>query len=168
MSTVSIFRIHLGLGYLTWLLCIMTYMLPKLKTMDQPRSQRVIATIHSFRFFGLVFLMPGVVGQNLPEAFAVPTAYGDVITSLLAIMALLTFRVRILFWLFIVVFNVVGTIDLILGTIHAVQNHLGVIAGELGAAYVIPILYVPVLMITHGIAFYLMLTNNQACTSKLK
>ena len=27
--------------------------------------QRVIATLHSFRFFGLVFILPGVVGPNL-------------------------------------------------------------------------------------------------------
>lgn len=30
-------------------------------------------------------------------------------------------------------------------------------AGALGAAYWIPILYVPALMITHGLAFYLLL-----------
>ena len=36
------------------------------------------------------------------------------------------------------------------------QLHL-VLAGQLGATYVIPIIYVPVLMITHVAAFYLLL-----------
>jgi hypothetical protein len=30
-------------------------------------------------------------------------------------------------------------------------------AGQLGATYAIPVLYVPVLMITHVVAFYLLL-----------
>ena len=34
--------------------------------MDRVEAQRAIATLHSFRFFGLVFLIPGVVGPNLP------------------------------------------------------------------------------------------------------
>ena len=36
------------------------------------------------------------------------------------------------------------------------QLHL-VLAGQLGATYVIPIIYVPLLMITHVVAFYLLL-----------
>ena len=31
------------------------------------------------------------------------------------------------------------------------------LAGELGATYAIPIIYVPVLMITHVVAFYLLM-----------
>ena len=40
---------------------------------------------------------------------------------------------------------------------HAVQADLPALAGELGATYAIPIIYVPVLMITHIVAFYLLL-----------
>ena len=32
-------------------------------------------------------------------------------------------------------------------------------AGQLGATYAIPIIYVPVLMITHVVAFYLLLRS---------
>jgi hypothetical protein len=39
---------------------------------------------------------------------------------------------------------------------HAIQAGLPAVAGEFGAAYAIPIIYVPVLMITHFIAFYLL------------
>jgi hypothetical protein len=75
----------------------------------------------------------------------------------LAILALLTVRVRPLFWLFVIAFNLVGVIDLILDYYHAVRIGLPAMAGQLGAAYVIPIIYVPLLMITHVIAFYLLL-----------
>jgi hypothetical protein len=66
--------------------------------MDRVAAHRVIATLHCFRFFGLVFLLPGFVGPNLPVGFATPAAYGDLATGLLAILALLTVRVRSLFW----------------------------------------------------------------------
>jgi len=71
-------------------------------------------------------------------------------------LALLTVRIRPLFWLFVVAFNLVGIIDLILDYYHATQAGLPAIAGQLGAAYVIPIIYVPLLMITHVVALYLL------------
>jgi hypothetical protein len=123
--------------------------------MDHVEAQRAIATLHSFRFFGLVFILPGVVG-NLPAGFATFAAYGDFATGLLAMLALLTVRIRPLFWLFVVAFNVVGVVDLIVDYYHATQLDLPAHAGELGATYAIPIIYVPLLMITHVAAFYLL------------
>src|SRR5258708_5321989 len=101
MSPETIFQMHLILGYVAWLLCFAVYVLPKLKSMDRVEAQRAIATLHSFRFFGLVFILPGVVGPDLPAAFATFAAYGDLTTGVLAILALLTARVRPLFWLFV-------------------------------------------------------------------
>jgi hypothetical protein len=154
MSPELVFLVHLVLGYVAWLLCFGVYVWPRLKSMDRVESQRAIATLHSFRFFGLVFILPGVVGSHLPAGFAESAAYGDFATGLLAMLALLTIRLRPLFWTLIVAFNVVGTVDLILDYYHAVQGGLPALAGQLGAAYVIPIIYVPLLMITHLVAFY--------------
>src|SRR5713226_4201194 len=78
-------------------------------------------------------------------------------TGVLAMLALLTVRMRPLFWLFVVAFNLVGVIDLILDYYHAVQVGVPALAGQLGTTYAIPIIYVPVLMITHVVAFYLLL-----------
>src|ERR1700719_4020673 len=158
MSPETIFNLHLILRYVAWLLCFGEYILPRLRSMDLVAAQRAIATLHSFRFFGLVFILPGVVGPNLPvTGFATFAAYWDLATGILAMLALLTVRIRPLFWLFVVAFNLVGTIDLILDYYHAIQVGLPALAGQLGAAYVIPIIYVPVLMITHAAAFYLLL-----------
>jgi hypothetical protein len=157
MSPEIIFNIHLILGYVAWLLCFSAYVMPRLKSMDQVAAQRAIATLHSFRFFGLVFIVPGVVGPSLPSSFAMFAAYWDLATGVLAILALLTVRIRPLFWLLVVAFNLVGVIDLILDYYHATQVGLPALAGQLGATYAIPIIYVPVLMITHVVAFYLLL-----------
>jgi hypothetical protein len=157
MSPEPLFQIHLVLGYVAWLLCFGAYVWPWLKSMDRVEAQRAIATLHGFRFFGLVFILPGVVGANLPASFAVFAAYGDLATGVLAMLALLTVRIRPLFWALVVAFNLVGTADLVLNYYHAVQAGLPALAGELGVTYAIPIIYVPVLMITHFAAFYLLL-----------
>jgi hypothetical protein len=157
MSPATIFRIHLVLGYVPWLLCVGAYVWPWLKAMERVEAQRAIATLHSFRFFGLVFILPGVVGPDLPAGFAEFAAYGDFATGLLAMLALLTVRIRPLFWLFVVAFNVVGAADIIIDYYHGNELDLPALAGQLGAGYAIPIIYVPLLMITHVIAFYLLL-----------
>src|SRR5260370_16910604 len=158
MSPETIFNLHLILGYVAWLLCFGVYFLPRLKSMDPVAAQRAIATLHSFRFFGLVFILPGVVGPNLPAAgFATFAAYWERATGVVAMLGLLTVRIRLLFWLFVAAFNLVGVVDLILDYYHAIQVGLPALAGQLGATYAIPIIYVPVLMITHVVAFYLLL-----------
>jgi hypothetical protein len=155
MSPATIFQIHLVLGYVPWLLCFSAYIWPKLKAMDRVEAHRAIATLHSFRFFGLVFVLPGVIG-NVPAGFAPFAAYGDLATGLLAMTALLAVRIRPLFWLFVIAFNVVGTVDILVDYYHGNALGLAALAGQLGATYWIPILYVPLLMITHAAAFYLL------------
>jgi hypothetical protein len=149
-----LFQIHLVLGYVAWLLCFGVYILPRLRSMRRVEAHRVIATLHSFRFFGLVFILPGVVGPNLPASFAWFAAYGDFATGLLAMLALFTVRVRALFWLFVVAFNLVGAADIIIDYYRASRAGLPALAGQLASTYFIPIIYVPLLMITHILALY--------------
>jgi len=156
MPTQALFQIQLVLGYVTWLLCFGAYGLPWLRSMDRVAAHRAIATLHSFRFFGLVFIVPGVVSPDLPSQFTVFAAYGDLATGLLAMLALMTVRLPLLFWCFVVAFNVVGATDIIVDYVHAVEIDLPSQAGALGATYVIPIIYVPALMISHAAAFYLL------------
>jgi hypothetical protein len=156
MSPETIFRIQLILGYVAWLICFSIYVRPRFKAMDRFHAQRAIATLHSFRFFGLVFILPGIEGPNLPAGFATFAAYGDFATGVLAMLALLTARIRPLFWSFVVAFNLVGATDIIVDYYHAIQVGLPAMPGQFGATYAIPIIYVPLLMITHVIAFYLL------------
>ena len=157
MSPGTIFQLQLVLGYVPWLLCFRTYIWPRLVAMDPAEAQRAIATLHSFRFFGLVLIVPGVVGAKLPADFASFAAYGDFATATLAMLALLTAGIRPLSQAFIVAFNLVVTADILVDYYHGTTTGLPELAGELGAAYAIPIIYVPLLMITHVAAFYLLL-----------
>ncbi len=167
MPIVSIFQTHLVLGYVAWLLAFGAYIWPWLRSLEKWEAQRAIATLHSFRFFGLVFIVPGVVGQ-LPERFATVAAYGDFATGVLALLALLTVRIRPLFWLFVAAFNLVGIADLVADYADATLLKLPEHAGQLAATYWIPILYVPLLMITHVAALLLMVRSSSQAGRSLR
>jgi hypothetical protein len=159
MSPSTIFNVQLILGYAAWLLCFRAYLWPRLQHLDPIDAHRAIATLHSFRFFGLVFILPGVVGPALPSGFGPFAAYGDLATGVLALLAVVSIGVRPLFWFFVMAFNLVGTADLVMDYYHGVRLGLPDVAGQLGAAYAIVMLYVPLLMITHVAAFYLLLKS---------
>ena len=161
MQAAAIFTIQLVLGYAAWALAFGSYIWPGLRSMDAARAHRAIATLHSFRFFGLIFILPGIVGPQVPSGFGVPAAWGDLATAVLAMLALACFRTRPLFWAFIVAFNIVGSLDLAVAYFDAVRLHLPEASGQLGPAYLVPILYVPVLVMTHGAAFALMMRSLQ-------
>lgn len=149
MPVESVFRLQLIFGYLAWLFCYFLYIQPRLRTMPRANLHRAIATLHAFRFYGLVFLVPGAVSSALPVSFASFAAWWDFATALLAMAALAAFRIRPLFWFFIVAFNIVGIIDLISDYVHAMATGVPANAGLMASAYWIPVLYVPILMITH-------------------
>ena len=166
MSPAVIFQLQLVLGYVPWLLVSGAYFLPKLRSMEPAAAQRAIAMLHSFRFFGLVFILPGIVGPNLPAGFASLAAYGDFATGVLAMLAVLSFRFRPLFWTLVVLFNALGVADIVTDYIHGVQFGLPELAGQLGAAYLIPIIYVPLLTITHFAAFGLLLGRRSVAAQR--
>jgi hypothetical protein len=55
------------------------------------------------------------------------------------------------------IFNLWGSADLLNAFYQA--NDAGLMAGQLGAAYFIPTLVVPLLLITHGLAFRILLQH---------
>ena len=153
-----IFFTSVAFSFIAWGIVAARYIWPKLRSLDRTEALRPILMLHSFRFFGLVFLVPGVVSPDLPSSFARPTAYGDFIAAILALLALLMLSSRtgsVATW----IFNIWGAADLLNAFYQG--NHAGLIAGQLGATYVIPTLIVPLLLITHGLAFRILLQHQQ-------
>jgi hypothetical protein len=103
---------------------------------------------HAFRHIGLVFLVPGVAAEPLPEYFAGPAAYGDLAAGLLALTTLIALRSGWAMALPIaLLFNLVGSVDLINALRHAA------VVPYLGAAWYIPTFFVPLLLVTHYMSF---------------
>jgi len=148
---LAIFATSVLLGFVTWSIVSATYVWPRLRTQARVQALRPLLTLHSFRFIGLAFLVPGVVGPDLPAAFARPAAYGDLVASLLALSTLATLHTRLgvfVAW----VFNVWGTADLLYAFYQGILG-VGGQPGQWSATYFIPTVVVPLLLITHGLMF---------------
>lgn len=144
------FFVSIAFSFLMWGIVSARYVWPKLRLRPRAEALQPLLVLHSFRFMGLLFLVPGVVSPNLPSVFAHSAAYGDFVAAVLALLSLLLLPGRagvVLAW----IFNVWGAADLLNAFYQG--NHAALRVGELGAAYVIPTLVVPLLLVTHGLAF---------------
>lgn len=148
------FFVSIAFSFIAWGVVAARYIWPALRVRQRAEALRPLLVLHTFRFEGLAFLVSGVVSPSLPSAFARSAAYGDIIAATLALLALLSLRTRfglVIAW----AFNLWGTADLLNAFYQA--NHAGLLAGQLGAAYFIPTFFVPVLLITHVLAFRILL-----------
>jgi hypothetical protein len=148
------FFASIAFGFIAWGMVTTRYIWPELRHKRREDALRPVLILHSFRFLGLAMLVPGVVAPDLPAAFAQPAAYGDLIAAILALLTLLLLPRTagvVLAW----IFNVWGSADLLNAFYQG--NGAGLLAGQLGAAYFIPTFFVPLLLITHGLAFRMLL-----------
>jgi len=150
------FFVSIAFSCITWGIVAARYIWPELRLRQRSEALRPLLILHSFRFIGLAFLVPGVVSPDLPSAFAQSAAYGDIIAAILALLALTSLSGRagiVIAW----IFSLWGTGDLFNAFYQA--NHAGLTAGQLGSTYFIPTVIVPLLLITHGLAFRILLQH---------
>jgi hypothetical protein len=150
------FFMSIAFSFIAWGMVAARYIWPELRLRQRAEALRPLLILHSFRFVGLAFLVPGVVSPDLPSAFAHAAAYGDIIAAILALLSLLLLPSATgvaVAW----IFSLWGSVDLLNAFYQA--NQAGVLAGQLGAAYFIPTLVVPLLLITHGLAFRILLQH---------
>lgn len=146
-------------SFVAWSGVAARFVWPRLRALPRAEALRPILILHSFRFLGLAFLVPGVVSPDLPAAFARSAAYGDAVAAIMAVLALLSLPLRggvVIAW----IFNIWGTADLLNAFYQA--NHAGLAAGQLGATYFIPTFVVPLLFITHVLAFRILVRRENA------
>jgi hypothetical protein len=151
-----IFFVSIAFSFIAWGIVTARYIWPELRLRPRAEALRPLLILHSFRFLGLAFLVPGVVSPDLPPAFAHSAAYGDIISATLALLAQLSLPSGagvVIAW----IFNLWGSADLLNAFYQA--NDSGLVAGQLGAAYFIPTFVVPLLLITHGLAFRILLQH---------
>ena len=143
---MNILTVNLALSTLVFWVAARMYVVPRLGQWNEKDILVPILLLHSFRHLGLMFLSPGAVYEGMPPQFAYPAAYGDLLTAALAMAAILTGTPRWLVW----VFNVVGTVDLLLAiTLATVYGA----PAFMGPAYWIPAFWVPAPLVTHYLVF---------------
>jgi len=157
MTTAALFGLSILMNFVASGILTKLYILPRLRVMNREEALLPLVAPHMFRFVGLSFLVPGVVSTALSTDFARPAAYGDLAAALLAVIAVLALSARASWALPIVwIFNLWGTIDL-LYAIYQGQIGVRIDPGSLGAAFYIPTVVVPPLLVTHGLIFWLLL-----------
>ena len=151
---MNILTINLVLSTLVFAIAAKIYLLPQLPRLE-PRSVLLpILLLHALRHLGLMFLAPGAVFPGIPQQFAYPAAFGDLLSAVLALIAIIAVvnrseLARPLVW----IFNVVGTLDLISAISLATINNA---APYMGPAYWIPAFWVPALLVTHYVVFVIL------------
>lgn len=148
MTPLAIFSLQFVLSVVVIATIARWEIAPRLAKLSLEEALFWLALPHAFRHIGMVFLVPGIVAEPLPNAFALPAAYGDLTAGLLAFFTLFALRGgwRIAIpavWLF----NVVGTVDLV----NALRQ--AEVVPDLGAAWYIPTFFVPLLLVTHYMIF---------------
>jgi len=108
----------------------------------------ILIAPHVTRHIGLTFLVPSVTAAGIPSDFAFYTAWGDMLSAILAMLSIIAlrraWRLAIpLVWLF----NSLGFTDLLiaLSSTEAIPT--------LGGTWYIPTFWVPVLLVTHVMIF---------------
>jgi hypothetical protein len=150
------FFASIAFSLIAWGIVTARYIWPRLRLLPRSEALQPLLVLHSFRFIGLAFLVPGVVSPDLPSAFAHSAAYGDIVAAMLALLSLLSLRRGfgvVVAW----IFNLWGSVDLLNAFYQA--GSAGLLSGQLGAAYFIPTVLVPLLLITHGVAFRILLRH---------
>src|SRR5215467_3650389 len=102
----------IAFSVIAWGTVAARYVWPALRYRPRSEALQPLLILHSFRFLGMAFLVPGVVSPDLPRAFATAAAFGDVTAAALAMLSLVTLRSRpgiLVAW----IFSVWGTVDLV-------------------------------------------------------
>ena len=151
---MNILTINLLFSTLVFGIAVALYLMPKLRDLE-PRSVVLpILLLHAFRHLDLMFLAPSATYPGIPALFAYPAAFGDLLASILALIAIFAVvRTSRFARPLVGLFNVVGTLDLLqaiaLATIHNAAPYMG-------AAYWIPAFWVSALLVTHYVVFVLL------------
>jgi len=156
MSAISdrILTLNLIANTAIFYLAARLYLLPQLSRFRLRQILIPILLLHSTRHLGLMFLTRGGTYPGLPLQFAYPAAFGDLLTAILALIALpFVLRGSVFAKPMVWFFNIFGTIDLLDAIILATIYNAPV---AMGPAYWIPAFWVPLLLVTHYVTFILL------------
>jgi hypothetical protein len=143
----AILPLSVALGLLASGLIGLWYVWPRMRAVAARDALIPLIFPHAFRYLGLSFLIHGVTTAALDPRFAVPSAYGDLLVSVLALAAIAALRANARFAIPLVwIFSLVGVVDFINGFARGLTF---VAPGDFGATYFIPMVVVPPLMVSH-------------------
>lgn len=156
MDAFAVFGVQTLLSFVLFGLLAWWYVWPWLRSIDRTNAFTALTFIHALRPIGATVLVSSVAGTALPRDFAEAVAYGDLATSVLAIITLIALRFRLGFAIALVWFtNIVGTVDLVNALVGGVRYDIARLG--MGSFWYVVTILVPILWIAHALAFLLLL-----------
>ena len=156
MDAFTVFGLQTLFSFVVFGLLAWWHVWPWLKSVDRTTALTALTFVHALRPVGATVLVASVAGNALPRSFAEAVAYGDLITSLLAVITLIALRTR---WSFVIalvwITNVVGTVDLMNALVGGVSNDIARLG--MGSFWYVVTILVPILWIAHALAYALLL-----------
>jgi hypothetical protein len=164
MEPTVLFGIQFTLSLVAYTLIAFWYVVPRLSGLPRAEAVMPLLWVHAFRIVGGTILAPGAVDASVPTEFRVMIGYGDLVTAVLALLALIALRNRFpggiaLTWLCIIV----GTADTVNAIIQSVRD--SVFTYALGVNWVIVSIYVPALLVS-SLLIVLQLVSPRRSTRK--
>ncbi len=157
MKPRAAFGLSILMSLLSSVVIAWLFVWPWLQTISGRQALVWLVAPHMFlRFIGLSFLVPGVVSESLPRAWAAPAGYGDLVAGILAVVAT-TALAQTTAWAVaaVWVFNVWGAADLLFAFYQGARIRLE--PGSLGAGFYIITAIVPPLLVSHALLFGLLM-----------
>ena len=155
-------------GIIGWATIFATLIWPKMKQQPIVQQLKILTATSFFRYFATTTLIVGLVSHKLPSGFADPAAFGDLISLVLAYVAFIGLQrskagkpLLLPVW----IFNIVGATDLLLAAI--LGPALIRDPGDFGLAYIIPTVYVPLLLVAHFYSFKILSQHSSEKKSSL-
>jgi hypothetical protein len=160
MTAFAVLNIQSLFSLVAFSLIAVWYVRPRLVSLSPAAAIEPLLWVHVFRYAPLTLYAPGQVDPRIPGDVAAVVAYGDFVSALAALGALIALRARwrgaiAAVWLFMAV----GVGDLVFATLKAVGAQMYTF--YLGWNWYILNFYVPMLVVSHAmIGYYLVRGRN--------
>jgi hypothetical protein len=156
MSPLAVSGIQFTLSLLAFTLIALWHIAPRLAGLSTEAALVPLLWVQVFPFAPLALYAPGQVDPRIPGDVAAAVGYGDLISGMLALLALVWVKRRLsgaaaLVWLF----SVVGIGDLVYATAKAV--HAQMYTFYMGWNWYILNFYVPLLIVSHAMILHRLL-----------
>src|SRR6266545_5820189 len=165
IDPIALFGIQFTLSLVALSLVALWYVAPRLSGLPRELALMPLLWVHAFRILGGTILAPGAVGPGVPTEFRTMIGYGDLITALLALLALIALRTRLpraitFVWLCVIV----GMLDTVNAIIQSMR--FSVFTHALGVNWVIVTIYVPALLVSSLLIFMQLLGSARSTTAE--
>src|SRR5256885_7317017 len=156
VDAFAVFGIQTLFSFVVFGLLAWWYVWPWLKSVERTAAFTTLTFVHALRPIGATVLVTSVAGTTLPRDFAEAVAYGDLATSVVAVVTLLALRARLGFAIALVwLTNIVGFAELLNTLIGGVRYDIARLG--MGSFWYIVTILVPILWVAHVLAFALLL-----------